>query len=257
MFAIDSVRSLVLEYGLLIAIVLVLLGQVGVPIGAPAELVLLLAGGYAVRSVAGLIAGVLFVGVADVLGALVLFLLVRRGTTRLAVRFAGGRHGGRSWLDDRLRRRGPIFVVRVLPLMRIYGTIGAGIHRAKTRDFLAGSAPAGFLWTGAPLAVGYVLREHVSAVVRHYPTGMLSIAAAAPGLLLTALICWRSRRRAAGTASHVAPAVQPAARRVVNKPVTWLAERSAGAAPALQPRPVVAAGARPLSGPPRSVRPHP
>jgi membrane protein DedA with SNARE-associated domain len=257
MISADNMLPLLLQYGLLIAIALILIGQIGVPIGAPAELVLLLAGGYAVRSMEGLIGGVLLVGMADILGSLVLFLLVRRGVSGLAARLTRARDGRKTWFfQDTLRRRGPIFLVRVLPLMRIYGTVGAGLHRARTRDFLAGTAPAGFLWTGTPLVLGYVLRGHVSAVVDRYPTGIISMVAVVPGLLLTALMFARSRRRAQGTATPVTSVPHPAARRVVRS-VAWLADSPAVPTPALQPQAVVAANIGALPGPARSVPPYP
>ncbi|HEY7031437.1 MAG TPA: VTT domain-containing protein [Thermomicrobiales bacterium] len=246
MVADDRLLPLILHYGLLVAVVLILLGQVGVPTGVPAELVLLLVGGYAVRSIAGLVVGVLLVAAADLAGSLVLFLLVRRGTTGLAARFAraGGRDHARS--HDRLRERRAIFLMRALPLVRIYGTVGPGLVRARLRDFLAGSAPAGLIWAGAPLALGFFLREHLAGVAAGYPAGAVSIAAVVPGLVMTAIVLGRLRRRTPSPA-RASGELAPRSRLASRPPVS----------PVLQPRPVPAWGAWPPGASGRPLRPYP
>jgi membrane protein DedA with SNARE-associated domain len=203
MFMIDQAHliPLILHYGLLIAASLIFIGQLGVPIGVPAELVLLLVGGYAVQSLPALLEGLLLVMLADVLGSSALFLLTRRGSGICRKRLAEPRHGDNGmpspWWYDRLQKRGVIFLVRALPLVRIYGAVGSGLLRTRTRDYLAAAVPAGLLWAGTPLTLGYLFREHVASIVAGYPTGLLSIAAIVPGLLVTALVALRLRGRSA------------------------------------------------------------
>jgi membrane protein DedA with SNARE-associated domain len=197
-FAQAHLLPLVLHYGVLAAVLLILAGQLGIPTGAPAEVVLLLVGGYAVRSPAALVESLVLVAAADVLGSVGLVLLTRRGSG-FARRVAGPRDGGRpatpAWLG-RVRPPLAIFLLRSLPLLRIYGAVGSGLLRVPMRDYLAGTIPAGLLWTGTPLTLGYLLRGQVAAIAAGYPTGILSLAAVVPGLLTTIIVLRHLRRPA-------------------------------------------------------------
>jgi membrane protein DedA with SNARE-associated domain len=194
----DQLLPLILQDGLFVVALLIFVGQLGVPIGVPAELLLVLAGSYAVHSVAALLAGLCLLATADVLGSVALFLLARRGGAGLVARIAGRRRGAHRassprW-QDRLHSRGVVFLVRSLPLVRIYGAVGSGLVRTRTRDYLAGAVPAGLLWAGAPLTLGFLLREHVAGIAAGYPTGILSLVAVVPGLVMTFVVVRRRWR---------------------------------------------------------------
>ena len=51
-----SILPLIAQYGVFIVALLILVGELGVPTGVPAELALLLTGAYAVHSLKGLVA---------------------------------------------------------------------------------------------------------------------------------------------------------------------------------------------------------
>jgi membrane protein DedA with SNARE-associated domain len=246
MVADDRLLSILLQHGLLVAVLLIFLGQLGVPTGVPAELALLLAGGYAVQSVMALLEGLAMIVAADILGAIALFLLVRRGSAGLARHFVRASQDDPGWWQRRLRQPGAIFVMRSLPLVRIYGTVGSGLTQVSMRDFLAGTAPAGLIWAGTPLTLGYLLRGHVAPLVAGYPTGRLGLAAAVPGLLMTA---WLIRRwRQATAMSRPAPAcisngLRGSRDRGGRRSTAW----APLPAPALRPAPALARGQRSIA----------
>jgi hypothetical protein len=80
--------------------------------------------------------------------------------------------------------------------------------RTRLRDYLAGAVPAGLLWAGAPLALGFLLRGQVAAIAGGYPAGILSVAAAVPGLLMILVVLRRLRGPA--PAGAPSPALSPA-----------------------------------------------
>jgi membrane protein DedA with SNARE-associated domain len=214
MLADHHVLPLILQYGLLVAVLLVLVGQLGVPTGVPAELVLAIVGGYAVHSFGALLGALCLLAAADVLGSVTLFLLARRGGAGLAARFAGRLPGGVDpalprW-PHRLRSRRAVFLVRALPLVRIYGPVGSGLLRTRTRDYLAGAVPAGLVWVGVPLALGFLLRGQLAEIAVAFPAEILSVAAVVPGLLMTVVVLRRLRGPiSSGARSPLGPARTP------------------------------------------------
>jgi membrane protein DedA with SNARE-associated domain len=175
---------------------LIFAGELGLPTGIPIEVALLLAGAYAVHSVQGLIAGVLLVAVADLLGTTALHMAVRTGGVRLLDRVLRkhkerqeqtmqkwrSRLGGRDSLV--------VFVIRLLPIVRMYVSIGTGLLRIRIRSFIAGAAPAGMIWAGTPLVIGYIFRTDAHRLEAHYATATHVMLAILPlfGLVLGAVL---------------------------------------------------------------------
>lgn len=176
---------------------LVCAGEIGVPTGIPVEVALLLAGAYAVHSLPALVAGVLLVALADLLGTTTLHLVVRTGGVRLMERLLRRHDARREDAIGRWRRRlggrdaAVVFVVRLLPLARMWVSIGAGLLRVRFRSFLLGAAPAALLWAGTPLVLGYAFRGDVHRWEARYTTGAHLLLAALPAVgLLTGLAWW-------------------------------------------------------------------
>lgn len=172
-------------------------GELGVPTGVPVEVALLLAGAYAVHSLPALVAGVLLVALADLLGTTTLHLVVRTGGVRLMERLLR-RHGTRrEETIGRWRSRlgghdaAVVFVVRLLPLVRMWIAIGAGLLRIRLKSFLLGAAPAALLWAGTPLVLGYAFRADVHRWEARYTTAAHLLLAALPAVgLVTGLAWW-------------------------------------------------------------------
>lgn len=196
-----SLLSLIAQYGLPVVALMVFAGELGVPTGVPVEVALLLAGGLAIHSFPGLVAGTLLVVVADILGTFTLYLVVRTGGNRLLDRLIR-RHAQSA--DDgvlarwrqRLGRRDvlAVFIARLLPLVRMWASVSAALLRISTRDFLLGAAPASLIWAGTPLIVGYHFRSRVPSLAAHYTQVVHVLLLLAPVLGLVAALAWWASR---------------------------------------------------------------
>jgi membrane protein DedA with SNARE-associated domain len=186
----------------LIAALLIFAGELGFPTGIPAEIALLIAGAYGVHSFSGLLVGLLLVAVGDLLGTTTLFLAVRTGGVRLLT-FVRRRAGVDPESEDvftRLRRRLhghdslAVFVGRLLPLVRMPVTIFAGLSRMPLRTFVVGAAPAGAIWAGLPVAIGYALRGQVLAFAQRYTSASHVLIVVSPAIgLISAAVVWIRR----------------------------------------------------------------
>lgn len=189
---------MIFQYGVIIVALMVAAGEMGVPIGIPLEVALLLAGAYTVHSGLALAAGLVLVSLADTLGTTVLYVGVRLGSGRLhhwLARRAVEDRQMRRW-ERRLHDYGArtVFVGRMLPMVRMYITIAAGLSRLPARQFFLGEIPAGSIWAGAPLAVGYFFRDDVRNLIGTYASFSHAATFILPALgPFLALVWWIQR----------------------------------------------------------------
>jgi membrane protein DedA with SNARE-associated domain len=197
----ESILSLIPTYGVPLVALLIFVGELGVPTGIPSEVALLLAGAYAIDSVPSLLAGLALVCVADILGTVGLHFASRTGGVRLLRRFLPNQASGREGVMDRWRRRlgghdvSIVFVMRLIPLVRMYISVSTGLLRIRVRDFLLGAVPASVLWAGTPLAAGYVFRTHVQGIVDRVTQTSQILLVLLPALGAGLLVVWWVRRR--------------------------------------------------------------
>ena len=149
---------------------MILVGELGVPTGVPIEVALLLAGAYSIHSPLDLAGAVILVGIADTLGSSGLYWLVRSGSTRLLERL---RRRDNSMVERWEKRlggygTGTVFAGRLLPMVRMYITIASGLVRMPFGQYLLGEVPAGTIWAGLPLAIGYFFRDDVQRLINRY-----------------------------------------------------------------------------------------
>jgi membrane protein DedA with SNARE-associated domain len=197
-----SILDLIARHGVLIAALVIFAGELGLPTGIPAEIALMIAGAYGIHSPAGLVGGLLLVAAGDLLGTMTLFLAIRTGGVRLVsiIRKRAGADPASEDVFTRIRRRLhghdslAVFVGRLLPLVRMPVTIWAGLSRMPVRAFVVGAAPAGAIWAGLPIALGYALRVHVHAIAERYTNAshILLIISPAVGLIIAA-VTWIRR----------------------------------------------------------------
>lgn len=182
-------------------------GELGFPTGIPVEVALLLTGAYAVHSLPALAVAVAVVSLGDLAGTTLLHLAVRTGGVRLLDRLLA-RHTtrGGDFLAGWRRRLGGrdtavVFVVRLLPLVRMYVSIGMGLLRIRLRSFVLGAAPAAVVWAGTPMIVGYAFRADAQRLAARY-AAMTHLGIAllpAVGVLTTGLLWLRHARPARST----------------------------------------------------------
>jgi membrane protein DedA with SNARE-associated domain len=163
----QSVLALVAAHGLPVVALMVFLAELGIPTGMSPKVALLIAGSVAVDSRPELVGSLALVAVANLLGTVALHTIARTGGVRLIDRLHRRRKDPHDCALSRWRRRlggydaAAVFVGRILPIVRIYVTVAAGLMRMRWRNFVLGAAPAGLVWSGTPLFFGYCFRTSV------------------------------------------------------------------------------------------------
>jgi membrane protein DedA with SNARE-associated domain len=149
-----------------------------------------------------LISGLILIAIADLCGTMTLFMAIRTGGVRLLaiIRRRAGADPGSDDVFMRLRRRLhgrdslAVFVGRLLPLVRMPVTICAGLARMPPRAFVAGAAPAGAIWAGLPVALGYAFRDHVHGIAERYTSVSHVLILLSPAIgLIVAAVTWVRR----------------------------------------------------------------
>jgi hypothetical protein len=86
--------------------------------------------------------------------------------------------------------------IRMLPMVRMYITIAAGLFRMRKRDFILGATPAALVWVGIPVALGYAFRTNVSLLTDRYSSASEVILFASPllGISIAAFFWLRANR---------------------------------------------------------------
>ena len=192
-----SILSLIQQYGIPLAALMVFIGEIGIPTILPVEVALLVVGGTAVGSFPALLGGLLVLIAADLLGTTILYSVARTGGVgllrRVAPRLVSEHDDG---VMTRWRRRlgnrdvAVVFVTRLLPLVRMWATVSAGLLRFCLRDFLTGAAPAAALWAGTPLVVGFLFRDHVARLAARYTQASHLLTLVVPAVVVVVVLGW-------------------------------------------------------------------
>jgi membrane protein DedA with SNARE-associated domain len=160
------------------------------------EVAVLIAGGFVIQDVSQLIVGLIVVMLADIAGTVTLHLLARTGGTRILSRLLR-RHEERSreileeWrLRFGRRDRRIVFVGRLIPVVRMYVTLGTGLLRIPFVDFVLGAAPASIIWAGLPLGVGYFFSAQVNGIATRFIRVETLVLIGAPILIAIAVTVW-------------------------------------------------------------------
>jgi membrane protein DedA with SNARE-associated domain len=191
-----SIQDLIIHYGVLIVALMVFVGELGVPTGMPVEVALMIAGAFAIHSIPGLIAALIVVMLADIVGTTTLHLVARTGGVRLLNQLLR-KHEERSrefleyWrVKFGGHDTGIVFVGRLLPIARMYVAIGTGLIRIPFGDYVIGASPAALIWAGLPLTIGYFLRSDVNRFTAQYTRVEHIAMIVLPVLIVAALIAW-------------------------------------------------------------------
>ena len=145
-------------YALLFAVIL--LGEAGIPLFAPAELLLVSAGVAAAHGLASLVDLAVLALIADLLGGIALFLLLRHGSRhtgrhrRLATLLVRARSAAHRFGGASLPR---IALGRCLPLLPVPSTFCASLAGLRPAAYLGASFAGGAVWISIFLGGGYLL----------------------------------------------------------------------------------------------------
>jgi membrane protein DedA with SNARE-associated domain/uncharacterized membrane protein YidH (DUF202 family) len=188
---------LIQQYGVAIIALLVFAGELGVPTGIALEVALLLAGSYAIHSFPALIFGIILVSVADILGTTAIHIISRTGGRRAMLWLLRHQSAWQHDILDRWRHRLGghevmlVFLVRTLPLVRMYISIGSGLLAIPFKAFLQGAIPAAFVWVGIPMTLGYLFRDQVHEFAAEYTYAAYVILFALPAFgVITGIAGW-------------------------------------------------------------------
>ncbi len=191
--------ELIADYGLALVALLVFIGELGIPTGVPAEIALLLVGSQSIHSAPELIFGVLLVSLADLLGTTALNVASRTGGFRLlGLVYKHREEREKMAARWRARFRGhdtlAVFVMRLIPVLRMWSAVGTGLIRVPLRSYLIGAAPAALLWSGTPVVLGYLFRERINYFEHQYTLlTAIVLGLGVAGALVTVLGWWVQR----------------------------------------------------------------
>jgi len=213
--------TLIAHYGLPLVALIIFAGEMGIPTLVPGEIGLLVAGNQAIHSIPMLLGAVALFGAVDLLATTTIHTVARTGGNGLLVRVLNricrGKRSPDAMIARCRRRLGGrdslvVFLTRLVPLFRLYASIGSGLIRVKFRHFLAGAAPAAWLWASIPLTAGYLLRSHLGDVVAQYPSMMRYVILGSVSVtVLIALVAWHRGRGAASRIHRGFPSAEKTA----------------------------------------------
>lgn len=180
-----AVEQWILANGLFAIALVICLGEMGMPVGLPAELIMMAGGALLANSIPELIWVIFLLTVADVVGTTVLHMAVRSGSPwvfRILKRTQDQPGGSLQRWQARLggREVTVVFVTRSLPMVRMWATIGLAIMQVRLRSFFLGAIPAAIIWTGLPVVAGYILRDNVRALESRYGAATNAVMLAIP-----------------------------------------------------------------------------
>lgn len=199
----STVWWLLEEHGMLLAFVLLLLEESGVPPVIPGDLLMVLMGVQAAQGKVSLVAVLALLEVATMIGGSILYALSAVGGHAIINRvgpYVGATPERLKRIDDSLKRHGEVAIVlgRLVPSLCILTAVAAGLVGFPYRRFLPALAVGGFLHLLVFVMLGYWVGPPVLDVLSKLHPPFELVAAL---LALAGLTAWliRSARRTPAT----------------------------------------------------------
>ena len=186
------------HYGYLAIFLLVFLQEIGIPNPVPNELVLLFAGALTVIGGLSFWLTLLTAVTADVVGTTILFSVFYFFEHLIMEKISRwkGVNEKLEKIKERLLQRGQwgIFLGRMMPYVRGYVSVAAGILNIPYKKFLPMVVLPAILWTGGYITLGHFLGkkwESVAAFIGQYQWILL----AAVVVIIANVIYWKGRKK--------------------------------------------------------------
>ncbi|HKT39742.1 MAG TPA: DedA family protein [Ktedonobacterales bacterium] len=214
-------------YGMWALFVLLLVEEAGVPLPAPGDTFIALAGAQPHRTLAYTAEALATCTLAVFIGSSILYWVMRLGGRSFLNRYGRYLHLNQQRLDRVERwivRRGPLAIIlgRLIPGLRIPTTVMCGLSNVRYRVFAPSTALAGLIWSALYFLVGVLLQRRVG-VLTSYIIGLADtlddstvLTALAIALLLALLLGgwglfhrWRMRRQRGAQAARQASEQTP------------------------------------------------
>lgn len=160
-------------YGILALFVLLLIEEAGVPLPAPGDTLIALAGARPHRTLEYTAAVLVACTAAVFLGSSLLYWLMRRGGRNALLKYGRFLHLDEARLDRMERwmtEHGAWAIVagRLIPGLRIPTTVICGLSGVPYRTYGPMAALAGFLWAGIYFLLGAVLQRRMGIVTSFF-----------------------------------------------------------------------------------------
>lgn len=199
-------------YGMWALFVLLLIEEAGIPLPAPGDTFIALAGAQPHRTLIYTIQVLALCTLAVFLGSSALYWAMRLGGRSFLNRYGRYLHltpQRMERIEGWIIKRGALAIIlgRLIPGLRIPTTVMCGLSNVRYRDFAPSAALAGLIWSALYFLLGAVLQRRVG-LLTSYITGLFDtlgdstiLTVLAVGLLLVALLGvwglvhrWRMRR---------------------------------------------------------------
>ena len=174
-----ALAAYITKYGYLAVFSTIFLQEIGVPNPVPNEIILLFAGYLAYTGVLKFSLILLFGVAGDFIGTTVLYLIFYFFGDRV-VQFAS------RWFPAEkiekfkanINRRGSlgVFLGRLVPYLRGYASVAAGLMRIPPSKFLPAVVASAMLWSGGYVTAGRLLGKKWQNVAQHITIGKILIA---------------------------------------------------------------------------------
>jgi membrane protein DedA with SNARE-associated domain len=216
----QTATNLLDEHSVLVAAIVLLVEEAGVPVPIPGDFLMLLMGVRAREGTVQLWQAVIALEMATVAGATALYGLSRWSGRRLVYRFGRYVRLTPQRLDRAehwIRRHGAmaVFLGRLIPGLRIVTAVACGVFRVPLGIFMPAMALGALLYLTAYAALGYFIGPPVLAIVEqlHLPFHVVVSL-----LLLGAYAIWLRRARGAVVARSATGLLAPAVDRHARLP---------------------------------------
>lgn len=188
------------EYGYLTIFLLVFVQELGIPNPIPNELILLFCGYLASIGKLHFVGVMLTAVLADVIGTTLLYCVFYYYGKVIRKRFNKILPGQKinklmNYLEK--KGRGGIYVGRLLPLLRGYASVAAGLLRLPPQEFIPVVGLSALTWSGGYVILGYILGPSWEKVSQYlgFKTSILVLAGGVVFyLLITHLYSFLKRR---------------------------------------------------------------
>jgi len=182
-----ELANYIIEYGYLTIFSLVFLQELGIPNPIPNELILLFAGYLASVGKLDFYWVVITVVAADVIGTSILYSIFYYFGKRIMKHFKRFLPSKKiDSLIDFLSKKGRwgIYLGRLLPLLRGYASVAAGLLRLPPHEFIPAVLLSAVTWSGGYVIVGWILGPKWETVSTYLGFGNTLI------ILLTVIVAY-------------------------------------------------------------------
>ncbi len=172
-----SVLHLIHLYGLFALFVLLLIEEAGVPLPAPGDTLIALAGAQPHRTLASTVEVLALCTLAVFIGSSALYWAMRLGGRSFLSRYGRFMHltpQRLARMEEWIVKHGPLAIIlgRLIPGLRVPTTVMCGLSGVPYRVYAPSAALAGLIWSSIYFLLGAALRRRIG-VLTSYVTGLL------------------------------------------------------------------------------------